>query len=64
MADAAGLVHVAAAAALSGRLLVGSEPLGLAGVGVSSGRFSGAGRRGTKFLGLRQRADGTLEGLL
>ena len=30
VADAAGLVHVAAAAALSGRLLVGSEPLGLA----------------------------------
>ena len=30
VADAAGLVHAAAAAALSGRLLVGSEPLGLA----------------------------------
>ena len=59
VADAAGLVHAAAAAALSGRLLVGSEPLGLARVGVSSGRFSGAGRRGTKFLGLCQGADGT-----
>ena len=32
VADAAGLVHAAAAAALSGRLLVGSEPLGLPGV--------------------------------
>ena len=30
VADAAGLVHAAAAVALSGRLLVGSEPLGLA----------------------------------
>ena len=37
-------------------LLVGSQPLGLADVGLYPGYFAGAGCRGAKFLGVRQRA--------
>ena len=49
-------VGATAAGDVSGRLLVGRQPLGLAHVGVSARCAAGACRRGAELLGLRQRA--------
>ena len=56
LADPAGAEYAAAAGDVSGRLLVGRQPLGLAHVGVSARCAAGACRRGAELLGLRQRA--------